>query len=506
MGVILRDRSTVHIPDATEHPDFKNARVVRMTNARTVLGVPMMREDRVIGGMVLARYVVRPFSEREIELVQTFVDQAAIAIENVRLFDETKERLLQQTATAEVLKAISRAAFDLQSVLDTLVERAAQLCEADSCSINTPQGDMFKTVASTRSYPTELREWDLEHPMALDRKSVTGRVLLERRTVQIDNIVADPQYGHAAPGTPTRSILGVPLLRQGEPIGVFVLRRNAIRPFTKGNIDLVETFADQAVIAIENARLITEIQEKSAQLEIASRHKSEFLATMSHELRTPLNAIIGFSEVLLQQMFGALNEKQTEYLNDVLSSGRHLLSLINDILDLSKIEAGRMELDIDRFSLVETVQNAITMVRERAGNHGIALNVDVAPDLDLIEADPRKVKQVLFNLLSNAVKFTPDGGRVEIAARRGNGDVIVTVTDTGIGIAPEDQERIFEEFQQARRQSERSREGTGLGLALAKRFIELHGGRIWVVSELGKGSTFTFTLPIAAQARQMVRA
>jgi GAF domain-containing protein len=506
MGVILRDRSTVHIPDATEHPDFKNARVVRMTNARTVLGVPMMREDRVIGGMVLARYEVRPFSEREIELVQTFVDQAAIAIENVRLFDETKERLLQQTATAEVLKAISRAAFDLQSVLDTLVERAAQLCEADSCSINTPQGDMFKTVASTRSYPTELREWDLEHPMALDRKSVTGRVLLERRTVQIDNIVADPEYGHAAPGTPTRSILGVPLLRQGEPIGVFVLRRNAIRPFTKGNIDLVETFADQAVIAIENARLITEIQEKSAQLEIASRHKSEFLATMSHELRTPLNAIIGFSEVLLQQMFGALNEKQTEYLNDVLSSGRHLLSLINDILDLSKIEAGRMELDIDRFSLVETVQNAITMVRERAGNHGIALKVDVAPDLDLIEADPRKVKQVLFNLLSNAVKFTPDGGRVEIAARRGNGDVIVTVTDTGIGIAPEDQERIFEEFQQARRQSERSREGTGLGLALAKRFIELHGGRIWVMSELGKGSTFSFTLPIAAQARQMVRA
>jgi len=227
---------------------------------------------------------------------------------------------------------------------------------------------------------------------------------------------------------------------------------------------------------------------------------------MSHELRTPLNAIIGFSEALLEQMFGPVNPKQMEYLNDVLGSGKHLLTLINDILDLSKIEAGRMDLDVDRFSLVEALNNGITMIRERASRHAIKVTLDVAPDLDLIEADPRKVKQVLFNLLSNAVKFTSDGGRVEVTARRANGDAVIAVRDTGIGSAPEDQSRIFEEFQQARRQSERSREGTGLGLALAKRFVELHGGRIWVESAVGKGSTFTFTLPLRTLAPEAVTA
>ena len=227
---------------------------------------------------------------------------------------------------------------------------------------------------------------------------------------------------------------------------------------------------------------------------------------MSHELRTPLNAIIGFSEALLEQMFGPVNPKQMEYLNDVLGSGKHLLTLINDILDLSKIEAGRMDLDVDRFSLVEALNNGITMIRERASRHAIKVTLDVAPDLDLIEADPRKVKQVLFNLLSNAVKFTSDGGRVDVIARRANGDAVIAVRDTGIGIAPEDQSRIFEEFQQARRQSERSREGTGLGLALAKRFVELHGGRIWVESAVGKGSTFTFTLPLRTLAPEAVTA
>jgi GAF domain-containing protein len=504
MGTILERRTTLQISDAKADTVLGKSLVVRLTQSRSILGVPMLREGKVIGGVVLARYEVRPFNERQVDLVQTFADQAAIAIENVRLFEETKERLLQQTATAEVLKAISRSAFDLKSVLGTLVERAAQLCEADSCSINAPQGNIFETVASTESYPTELQKWDVDHPMALNRKSVTGRVLLERRTIQIDNILADAEYGHAAPATPTRTVLGVPLLRQGEPIGVFVLRRNSVRPFSQANINLVETFADQAVIAIENARLIGEIQDKSRELEIASRHKSEFLATMSHELRTPLNAIIGFSEVLLEQMFGTVNEKQAEYLSDVLASGRHLLSLINDILDLSKIEAGRMELDLDTFSLPEALQNGVTMVRERAARHDIALTLDVAPDVDLVEADPRKIKQVVFNLLSNAVKFTPDGGRVGVRAERGNGDIVVRVTDTGIGIAEEDRERIFEEFQQARRQSERSREGTGLGLALAKRFVELHGGRLTVESEVGKGSTFTFTLPIAKTSKQAV--
>jgi len=230
-------------------------------------------------------------------------------------------------------------------------------------------------------------------------------------------------------------------------------------------------------------------------LDAASRHKSEFLANMSHELRTPLNAIIGFSEVLLERMFGELNDKQEEYLSDILSSGRHLLALINDILDLSKVEAGRMELELGEFSLRNALENGLTMLKERAGRHGMGLSLEMDPDLDVIEADERKVKQVVFNLLSNAVKFTPDGGRVEVAARRADGQVEVTVRDTGVGIAPEDQQRVFEEFRQVGQGTAKT-EGTGLGLALTRKFVELHGGRISLESEVGLGSTFTFSLPL----------
>ena len=242
-------------------------------------------------------------------------------------------------------------------------------------------------------------------------------------------------------------------------------------------------------------RMNEELGRLYQQLEAASRHKSDFLANMSHELRTPLNAIIGFSEVLLERMFGELNPKQEEYLQDIMTSGRHLLSLINDILDLSKVEAGRMELDLGQFDLPAALDNCRTLVRERAGRHGIALDLAVDERVGQIVADERKVRQVLLNLLSNAVKFTPEGGRVAIGAVRADGGVEIAVSDTGIGIAPEDQETIFEEFRQAGSDYVRKREGTGLGLALAKRFVELHGGRIWVKSEVGRGSTFTFTIP-----------
>src|SRR2546422_1063229 len=225
------------------------------------------------------------------------------------------------------------------------------------------------------------------------------------------------------------------------------------------------------------------------------RSKSEFLANMSHELRTPLNAIIGFSEVLLERMFGELNPKQEEYLQDIMSSGRHLLSLINDILDLSKIEAGRMELEPSAFDLPAALEGCLTLVRERATRHGITLGLTVDEHLGQIVADERKVRQVVLNLLSNAVKFTPQGGRVAINAVRADGATEISVSDTGIGIAAQDQELIFEEFRQAGGDYTRKREGTGLGLALARKFVELHGGRIWVKSEMGKGSTFTFALP-----------
>ncbi len=263
---------------------------------------------------------------------------------------------------------------------------------------------------------------------------------------------------------------------------------------------LLKNFADQAVIAIENVRLFREIEEKNRQLEVASRHKSEFLSNMSHELRTPLNAIIGFSEVLGEHMFGEMNEKQDEYVGDIHSSGKHLLSLINDILDLAKVEAGRMELNVSAFDLPAAVDNALTLVRERATRHGLTLAADVDPALGELCADERKVKQILLNLLSNAVKFTPDNGRVTVRARPVDGFVEISVVDTGVGIAPADQAAVFEEFKQVGSDVTKKNEGTGLGLALTRRFVELHGGRIWLESVPGLGSTFTFTLPLVREA------
>jgi signal transduction histidine kinase len=287
----------------------------------------------------------------------------------------------------------------------------------------------------------------------------------------------------------------VPLLREDQIIGSLSLTRKTPGEFSPGVVELLKTFATQSALAIQNARLFREIADKSQQLEAASRHKSEFLANMSHELRTPLNAIIGFSEVLAERMFGEVNEKQAEYLQDILSSGRHLLSLINDILDLSKVEAGRLELELGRFHLPTALDNALTLVRERASRHGITLDLAVDPEIGEIVADERKVKQILLNLLSNAVKFTPEGGRVDVTATAADDVITIAVSDTGIGITPVDQQAIFEEFRQVGHDDAHKQEGTGLGLTLAKKFVELHGGRIGVQSQVGHGSTFTFTLP-----------
>ena len=294
-----------------------------------------------------------------------------------------------------------------------------------------------------------------------------------------------------------RSVLAVPLLREEQLLGAIAVNRSGPGGFGAEVIELMKTFATQSALAIQNARLFREIEQKSRELEAVSRHKSEFLANMSHELRTPLNAIIGFSEVLQEQLFGPVNEKQADYLSDILESGRHLLSLINDILDLSKIEAGRMELEPSEFDLPGTVENALILVRERAGRHGIALVHEVDDRLGTIRADERKVKQVLLNLLSNALKFTPEGGRIEVHARVNDGVAEISVADTGVGIAPEDQAAVFEEFRQVGTASKKI-EGTGLGLAISRKFIELHGGRIWVTSQPGVGSTFAFTLPLSA--------
>jgi signal transduction histidine kinase len=289
--------------------------------------------------------------------------------------------------------------------------------------------------------------------------------------------------------------MAIPMMRHGDVFGAISLAHRDVNAFSDTQVELLKTFADQAVIAIENVRLFKELEAANRDLAAASQHKSEFLANMSHELRTPLNAIIGFSEVLSERMFGELNEKQEEYSKDIHASGQHLLSLINDILDLSKIEAGRMELELTDFNLPQAIDNALILVRERAGRRGITLAHSVDERLGEIRGDERKVKQVLLNLLSNALKFTPEAGRVEVRAGIVDGMAEISVTDTGVGIAPEDQGAIFEEFRQVGT-AEKKAEGTGLGLTLCRKFVELHAGKIWVKSQVGEGSTFSFTLPI----------
>jgi signal transduction histidine kinase len=512
VGRTALTRQPVAIADALTDDSYTWKEAQQRLGYRSMLGVPMLRDGEPIGVIAMWREQVRPFSAQEQTLVSTFADQAVIAIENVRLFDETREALERQTATSDVLKLISRSTFDLQPVLDALLESACRLCGAEGALLFRPDADGAYRPAAWRQHEHQDETakarnlaWLREHPIRADTSSVTGRALITRAPVHVEDVGADPAYTRddlIALGE-FRNVLAVPLLREGEPVGAIALsNRREGRSFDAADIELVTTFADQAVIAIENVRLFNELQDKTRQLEAANRHKSEFLANMSHELRTPLNAIIGFSEVLTEQMFGELNDKQMEYLRDIHSSGQHLLTLINDVLDLSKIEAGKMELDLSCFDLGLLLEHSTTLVRERAQRHGLALTLDVGEGLGEWVADARKLKQAVVNLLSNAVKFTPAGGSVTLRARHLNGFsgragdwAEVSVSDTGIGIKPEDQALVFEEFRQASGDVLRKSEGTGLGLALVKRFVELHGGQIELASAPGQGSSFTITLP-----------
>jgi signal transduction histidine kinase len=497
IGRVSRERQTLHVADIMADPTVAESDRLISNGARTALGVPLLRGDQLLGAIIIVRIEVRPFEPREIELVESFARQAAIAIENVRLFNETKEALARQTATAELLAAMSESAFDLKPVLEMVLDKSIALCKAEYGWIRRfdADGTTYRRAART---PNDMAIPLMTNTAIKGRHSVMGRVFRERQTIHVADISTDPTVADspAMIAIGARTGLGVPLLRGDDVLGAIVLARIEVRPFEAREIELVESFARQASIAIENTRLLNEIQDKSRQLEAASKHKSEFLANMSHELRTPLNAIIGFSDVLEQRLFGELNDKQADYNRDIGSSGRHLLDLVNEILDLSKVEAGRMELEPSEFALADTIRGALGFVRERAASHRIALTADLATDLGTVVADERKVRQVLLNLLSNAVKFTPDGGTIGVQAHRRDAEVEVSVSDTGIGIAPEDRAKVFDEFQQVGKASDRSREGTGLGLTLAKRFIELHGGRIWIESELGKGTTFTFGIPV----------
>jgi signal transduction histidine kinase/putative methionine-R-sulfoxide reductase with GAF domain len=686
---IAATRQLEHIADARMEGAYLEREqtvvtFVETTGARTVLGVPMLKENELIGAIAIYRQEVRPFTDKQIDLLSNFARQAVIAIENTRLLNELRQRtddlsesLQQQTATSDVLKVISRSTFDLQAVLDTLVESVARLCEADQASINQAKNDAFQQVACYGYSPTHKVYMD-QHQIPSGRGSLVGRVMLEGRAVHILDVLADPEYTFAGPKLGgSRTMLGVPLLRQGTPIGVINLQRKTVRPFTAKQIELVETFADQAVIAIENVRLFDEVQartsdlarsveelralgevsqavnsslelqtvfdtivansvrlsgtecgaiyvvdeaskefqlratygmseeliaairdmhaeisaavgletethrprqvadlrdlpptpvndtilragyrarllvplirsgdvvgalvvrrkepgefpqavvslmqtfaeqsaialenarlfneiaRKSRELEIASQHKSQFVANMSHELRTPLAAILGYAELIQEGFYGPLPEKSMDVLTRIRSNGKHLLGLINTVLDIAKVESGQFSLNMAEYALDNVVETVRAATESLAATKKLSLKTDVARQLPVGFGDEQRLTQVLLNLVGNAIKFT-DSGEVRITAKAVDGHFAVGVSDTGPGIPLEEQTRVFEQFHQVDNSNTKAKGGTGLGLAIAKQIVEMHGGRIWVESTPGHGATFQMELPVRAASR-----
>jgi GAF domain-containing protein len=508
-GRAVLDGRIAHVPDLLADPEYSRE-LALAGNWRAGLAVPMLRDGKPVGAISVGKAEAVPFSERQVQLLTTFADQAVIAIENVRLFTELQasnrdlsEALQQQTATADVLKVISRSTFDLVTVLETLVASAARLCDADKGFIARREGVGYR-LAANFGFAPEFVEYVGQVLIEPGRNTLVGRTALEGRTVHIPDIRTDPEYTWSEAierSGGVRTILGVPLMREGVPIGVFNLARVTVRPFTDKQIDLVSTFADQAVIAIENVRLFDEIQEKSRQLQLASEHKSQFVASMSHELRTPLNAIIGLTEMMVKNATRFGTEKAQEPLQRVNRAGTHLLGLINQVLDLSKIEAGKLELNPQTVQLTPLINEVIGTAGQLAEQNKNRLVVDAQENLGALSVDPMRLRQILLNLLSNACKFTK-AGEIKLAARKvsnGSNFVEFAVSDTGIGMTAEQQAKLFAEFTQADRTTAQRFGGTGLGLAITRKLARMMGGDVTVASEPGKGSIFTVRLPVALE-------
>jgi signal transduction histidine kinase len=503
------DQAVQHIEDITtrfdEFPDVRE--LSQPFRVRTILAVPLVREGKAFGGILIRRMDVRPFTEKQIELVKTFADQAVIAIENVRLFKELEARtdslarsVGQLTALSEVGQAIS-STLDLETVLKTIVARAVELSRQDA-------GVIYEYDPATEGF-------ELRAAQNFDEQTIAGmRGAAIRKGVGVVGISAVTHEPTQVPDTHVadyparlreildeagfRAVLAVPMLREDQIIGALTVIRKTPGPFSAEVVQLLETFASQSALAIQNARLFREIADKGRQLEVASRHKSDFLASMSHELRTPLNAILGFIELILDQIYGEVPADLQEPLADIQASGKHLLRLINNVLDLAKIEAGRMELALTEYSVQDTVESVRQTLRPLAADKGLELLATVPADLPFAHGDPGRITQCLMNLAGNSLKFTKKG-KVEISVDRQGSRLVFRVADTGIGIAPDKIGSLFTEFKQTDATIASEYGGTGLGLAITRQFIEMHGGRIWVESEPGMGSTFMFEIPLRAQ-------
>jgi signal transduction histidine kinase len=499
-SVSILDRKLLDIPNVENAPaEMEVGRKNFLGSGyRAATFMPLMRAETAIGALSVVRVNPGSLSAKQLEVLRTYANQAVIAIENTRLLSELRESLQQQIATADVLKVISRSTFDLQAVLDTLVESAARLCEADYAFIFRREGEGYRLSAS-HGFAPDYREWMQRQSIAIGRQTLVGRTAIEGCTVHIPDVLADPEYAwtESIRRGNFRTMLGVPLLREGIPIGVIAVCRSAVRPFSDKQIELVTTFADQAVIAIENVRLFDEIQEKNRQLQMVSENKSQFVSSMSHELRTPLNAIIGLTEMMVTNAARFGTEKAQEPLQRVNRAGTHLLGLINQVLDLSKIEAGKLELNPQAVQLAPLIDEVIGTARQLADQNKNRLTVEAPDDLGSLTVDPMRLRQILFNLLSNACKFTKDG-EVKLRAsrvRNGRQGVELSVSDTGIGMTTEQQAKLFEEFSQADSTTAQRFGGTGLGLAITRKLARMMGGDVTVTSETGKGSVFSVRLP-----------
>ena len=492
------------IPDVHADPDYVQG-IAAVINSRSIVAVPMVRGGVSVGAIALDRTEVGLFPAWQLKLLRTFADQAVIAIENLRMFDEVQARtkelahsITELHALGEVSQAVN-STIDLETVLSTIVAKAVQLSGTDGGAIYVFSAVRQKfRLRATYGMAKELIEAIGKQPMGTG-ESYIGRATQSGETLQVTDLREEPPTAmrdlvlHAG----YRALLVVPLLRSDRIVGALVVRRREPGLFPASSIDLLQTFAAQSVLAIQNARLFSDIEEKSRQLELASRHKSEFLANMSHELRTPLNAVLGFTEMIVDGLYGPLPEKALNALERVRTNGKHLLGLINDVLDLSKIEAGQLTLSLQAYALAQLVQNVLAGTESLAKAKRLVLRADVQNELPAGHGDERRLTQVLLNLVGNAIKFT-ERGSVEISASASGGCFIIAVRDTGPGIAPGDRARIFEEFQQVLDNRTREKGGTGLGLAISKRIVEMHGGTIEVQSELGSGSTFRILLPVQA--------